>query len=136
MEVQYKNKKIHNNFLPKNMTLDSPTILIKPESTKLFTLLMSDPDAPTDIPGTSWLHWLVLNIPGEVPTIENGDEIVFYAPPTPPSGTHRYIFTLYEQPNSILYSAPSERKSFNVKAFENQFSLKKIASKQIRVSAE
>jgi phosphatidylethanolamine-binding protein (PEBP) family uncharacterized protein len=135
MNVQYQAKKINNTFLSRNNTLSSPTIQIKPESNKLFTLLMSDPDAPTDIPGTSWLHWLIVNIPGDIPVIENGDEIMHYSPPTPPSGTHRYIFTLYEQPNSILYSAPSVRTSFNTKGFERQFLLKKITSKQIRVSA-
>ena len=75
-----------------------------PEGTKSFALACNDPDAPVG----NFIHWLVYNIPADVTQIsENG---VFptgtvnvitdfrrkgYGGPCPPSGTHRYYFTVY-----------------------------------------
>ena len=33
--------------------------------------------------------------------MSKGDVITPYAPPTPPKGTHRYIFLLYKQPAGV-----------------------------------
>jgi phosphatidylethanolamine-binding protein (PEBP) family uncharacterized protein len=33
--------------------------------------------------------------------LSKGDVITPYAPPTPPRGTHRYIFLLYKQPAGV-----------------------------------
>ncbi len=74
-----------------------------PNMTKSFALSIEDPDAPM---GT-FIHWLVYDIPrrtasfdqGRLPrearqvTNDFGKED--YGGPCPPSGTHRYIFTLY-----------------------------------------
>ncbi len=68
-----------------------------------LALVVSDPDAPR---GT-FLHWLVHDIAqsesgvaaGAVPAgsqqAANSAGGVGWFPPCPPSGTHRYIFTLY-----------------------------------------
>ncbi len=73
-----------------------------------FALICEDPDAPV---GT-WVHWVVYNIPGGVRSLEEGlpaeDEIeggilqgrnswgaTGYGGPAPPSGKHRYFFTLF-----------------------------------------
>ncbi len=73
-----------------------------------FALICEDPDAPM---GT-WVHWVVYNIPGEkrmleegIPAVrqqedgmlqgENSWGSIGYGGPAPPSGKHRYIFTLY-----------------------------------------
>ena len=99
------------------------------ESGKQYTLLMSDPDAEAK----SWLHWLITNIPGDG-DISQGQLVVAYGKPSPPSGTHRYIFTLYEQPEgSIMVAPPQERGNFNVTAFEQQFGLQKMASRTVKV---
>ena len=93
---------------------------------------MSDPDAQAK----SWLHWLVINIPGESREITDGQVIANYVPPTPPSGLHNYIFTLYEQPaGSLMMAAPSERGNFQVKAFEQKFGLRKLVSRIVKVPA-
>jgi len=74
-----------------------------PEGTKSFALSVTDPDAP----GGTWIHWLVYDIPKDVREIERGTlpegakEVVndfgkkSYGGPCPPSGTHRYFFTVY-----------------------------------------
>ncbi len=73
-----------------------------PEGTKSFALMCNDPDAPVG----DWIHWLVHSIPPEVRSIPRGENprgvevesdfgITRYGGPAPPSGTHRYYFTLY-----------------------------------------
>lgn len=74
-----------------------------PKGTKSFALSVVDPDAP----GGTFVHWLVYDIPSNVREVERGRlpegakqiENDFgergYRGPCPPSGTHRYVFTLY-----------------------------------------
>ncbi|MCK5115824.1 MAG: YbhB/YbcL family Raf kinase inhibitor-like protein [Candidatus Aegiribacteria sp.] len=73
-----------------------------------FALICEDPDAPAGI----WVHWVIYNIPGESRMLEEGVSAeeqqedgtlqgenswgsIGYGGPAPPSGKHRYIFTLY-----------------------------------------
>lgn len=73
-----------------------------PSGTQSFAILILDPD------GGNWVHWLQFNIPADVnelPEFVGGAEIgikgkndfgeLGYGGPCPPSGTHRYVFTLY-----------------------------------------
>ncbi len=74
-----------------------------PEETKSFALRVTDPDCP----GRTWIHWLVYDISkelrefvrGSLPKgaieVENDFGKKSYGGPCPPSGTHRYFFTLY-----------------------------------------
>lgn len=75
-----------------------------PAGTRSFALRCFDPDAP----GRGWLHWLVVSIPagareiprgGPLPTgaleLSNDFGKTAYGGPCPPSGVHRYEFTLY-----------------------------------------
>ncbi|MBU1003547.1 MAG: YbhB/YbcL family Raf kinase inhibitor-like protein [Proteobacteria bacterium] len=79
-----------------------------PEGTESFALICEDPDAPA---GT-WTHWLIYGIPGaafrlspKMPVMGehpsglrqglNSWGRIGYGGPCPPSGTHRYFFTLY-----------------------------------------
>lgn len=71
-----------------------------PEGAKSLALIFEDPDAPSG----NWLHWLVWNIPVTHHIHENeipGDQGLndfgrnTYGGPCPPSGTHRYCFTIY-----------------------------------------
>lgn len=74
-----------------------------PPDTKSFALSLIDPDAP----GGDFIHWLITNIPAEVTEITEGEvprgaqQVVNdfgkkdYGGPCPPSGTHRYFFTVY-----------------------------------------
>lgn len=95
--------------IPSEFTCDgedvSPQLSWKdaPDETKSFALSVTDPDAP----GGEFVHWLVYDIPGDVESIDRASLPVGarqvendfgrreYGGPCPPSGTHRYIFTLY-----------------------------------------
>ena len=98
-----------NSRIPSEFTCDgrnvSPQLSWEdvPDGTKSFALAVTDPDAP----GGTWTHWLVHGISKELRKIEQGSlpegagEVVndfgkkSYGGPCPPSGTHRYFFTLY-----------------------------------------
>ncbi len=73
-----------------------------------FALICEDSDAPVG----NWIHWVVYNIPGDLrelgegipvdPELDNGTiqgsnswGNIGYGGPAPPSGKHRYFFTLY-----------------------------------------
>jgi Raf kinase inhibitor-like YbhB/YbcL family protein len=73
-----------------------------PEGTVSLALIMDDPDAPVGI----WVHWVVYNMPMDLSGLREGMTGVGidgtnswnqtgYGGPCPPSGTHRYFFTLY-----------------------------------------
>lgn len=75
-----------------------------PKGTKSFAILCIDPDAPVG----DFVHWMIYNIPPEVRSIPEGGPIPDgakeaindyrqpgYDGPCPPSGTHRYYFTIY-----------------------------------------
>jgi phosphatidylethanolamine-binding protein (PEBP) family uncharacterized protein len=97
MEVYYNNKLVNNNeFLKSSETKDKPQIKYSFENNKLYTLLMYDPDS---IHGNRF-HWIAINI---INDIKNGNDLLSYTGPAPPpkTGTHHYIFELYEQDRNI-----------------------------------
>lgn len=95
MEISYNNKILNNNeFLKPSATQFKPQIKYPFKNNKLYTLLMYDPDS---VYGNRF-HWIVTNIFQDV---KNGEDALLYTGPAPPpkTGTHRYIFELYEQEN-------------------------------------
>ena len=99
----------HGRPIPVRFTADGENVSpelrltgVPPEAASL-ALVMDDPDAPS---GT-WVHWVVWNIPAGVRVLEEGavpPEAVEgvnswgrrgYGGPSPPSGTHRYVFKVY-----------------------------------------
>lgn len=101
-------------MIPSKYTCDgkdiSPPLQWKdvPQNTKSLVLICDDPDAPV---GT-WDHWVLFNMPADLPGLEEGikPEKKFpngavhgrnswgrlgYGGPCPPGGTHRYFFKLY-----------------------------------------
>jgi Raf kinase inhibitor-like YbhB/YbcL family protein len=75
-----------------------------PKGTKSFALTIKDPDAPN----RTFVHWIVLNIPANINEIKKAGPLpegaveltndfgdIGYGGPCPPSGTHRYVWTLY-----------------------------------------
>lgn len=79
-----------------------------PEGTQSLALIADDPDAP----GGTWVHWVLYSLPADTDSLpegvppdaelpdggrhgQNSWQRLGYGGPCPPSGTHRYIFTLY-----------------------------------------
>jgi len=74
-----------------------------PDNTKTFAIILDDPDAPVG----DWSHWIIFNIPNNVTHLPesiprtsytqgtNDFKKIGYDGPSPPSGTHRYVFHLY-----------------------------------------
>jgi phosphatidylethanolamine-binding protein (PEBP) family uncharacterized protein len=73
------------------------------DSPEPLTLICWDPDA-------SWLHWLVTDARGDP---ASGKTVVPWAPPTPPSGTHRYMFGLFRG-YSAGHPDPTARAHFTI----------------------
>lgn len=97
----------NNTSIPQKFTCQgddcSPPLVLQdvPASAKSLVLIVNDPDAPVG----NWDHWLVYNISPEttmisentVPGIQciNDSGNKEWGGPCPPSGTHRYYFTIY-----------------------------------------
>lgn len=98
----------NNGTIPSKYTCDgddtSPPLAITnvPQTAKSLALTVVDIDAPLG----PFTHWTVWNIPTNHTTFSAGENVLFpqgvtstgkpgYQGPCPPSGTHRYFFTLY-----------------------------------------
>lgn len=82
-----------------------------PAGTKSFALIVDDPDAPDPAaPQTTWVHWVVYDIPASVSSLAEGASKTMpagsrdgvndwqspgYRGPCPPIGRHRYFHKLY-----------------------------------------
>lgn len=99
-----KGEQFDEDYIP---TLSPPlTIQNIPNGTAALAITMIDPD------GGNWVHWLAVNIPVSDTTCEipenasldwpediiqgkNDFGTLGYGGPTPPSGVHRYVITVY-----------------------------------------
>ncbi len=84
-----------------------------PSGTASIALVMDDPDAA----GGTYTHWVVFNLPATVRGItggrlppgaaqaQNSGGQAAYLGPCPPSGTHRYRFTVYAEPGRLTLAA-------------------------------
>ncbi len=108
----------HEGAIPPRFTCDaddrSPALAWQgaPAGTRSFALIVDDPDAPDPkAPKTTWVHWVLYNIPGTATGLGEGVEPGELPPgtaeglndwkrtgwggPCPPVGRHRYFFKLY-----------------------------------------
>lgn len=86
-----------------------------------LAIVLDDPDAPA---GT-FHHWIVWNIDPKTTEIKentlpidavmgsNSTGQTGFVPPCPPSGTHRYIFTLYALDNPLTLAPGAQRSEFD-----------------------
>ncbi|CEF67634.1 Phosphatidylethanolamine-binding protein 1 [Strongyloides ratti] len=134
LKVKYENCIVDlGNELTPTQVKDVPTVTYDGDSSTYYTLVMTDPDAPSRGEPTlgEVKHWLIMNIPGN--NINDGEIIADYRGSGPPKGTslHRYIFLLYKQKQKINTSneikAPSTsrdgRLKWNVKEFSKKYDL-------------
>lgn len=113
-----------NSKIPMGFTCEGPNDVPNliwhnpPAGTQSFALIVDDPDAPM---GT-WDHWVLFNIPADVLEIKsnqppNGAVVGKnswgnnkYEGPCPPSGTHRYYFSLYALDSKLDLSSSATKK--------------------------
>ncbi|KAH3671792.1 hypothetical protein WICMUC_004550 [Wickerhamomyces mucosus] len=124
---------------------------IEIKDSDLFTLVLTDPDAPsrTDKKWSEYAHFIKTNISlnsvglkkdseFNSSELENGDVILPYQGPAPPKGTgkHRYVFVLYRQQpsNNKNFEPPKSRPNWNynepgvgVKKWANSYNLEPFA---------
>ncbi|EDV90701.1 protein D3 [Drosophila grimshawi] len=111
---------------------DEPKVKWVSSEENYYTLLMTDPDAPDrkNPKFKEYLHWLVLNIPGN--QLSMGDVRVAYMGATPPkdSGLHRYAFLLYKQTDHLKFDfkpvprhSEENRMNFSTKSFAEKYKL-------------
>ncbi|TVT99067.1 hypothetical protein EJB05_55588, partial [Eragrostis curvula] len=126
MTVGYgPSKDISNGCILKpSATAAPPLVRISGRRNDLYTLIMTDPDAPSPSDPTmrEYLHWIVTNIPGGT---DASEEVVSYMGPKPAVGIHRYVLVLFEQKTRVHVGAeaPDERANFNTRAFAARHAL-------------
>jgi phosphatidylethanolamine-binding protein (PEBP) family uncharacterized protein len=132
LKIKYYQKEInYGNIIESNLTIEKPIFNYSFENNTFYTLIMFDPDAPTQAHpiNSPWLHWLVGNITKD----SLGDTLVPYSYASPPKGTgyHKYIFLLLKQKNKINFYLVNEnnsiRKKFPVNDFIEKYDLIPIA---------
>ncbi|ERN11326.1 protein MOTHER of FT and TFL1 [Amborella trichopoda] len=120
--VHYGPKQVTNGCdIKPSITVHPPNVQIAGHPDNLFTIVMTDPDAPSPSEPSmrEWVHWIVTNIPGGSDPSQ-GREILPYIAPRPPIGIHRFIFVLFKQqtPLSLVaHPLPSTRANFSTRAF-------------------
>ncbi|KAF8996427.1 phosphatidylethanolamine-binding protein [Cyathus striatus] len=140
--------------IDRDTTLEEPDIKVTPLSDtvggegKTYTLVMTDPDAPSraDPKFGEWRHWVITGI--TFPTSKGKEGVIVhkpkasstpYHPPGPPPGTglHRYAFLLFEEPSGSItihpdaaeYQAAFEkRRKWNAMNFAQHHGLKLVGA--------
>ncbi|PSC72839.1 MOTHER of FT and TF 1-like isoform B [Micractinium conductrix] len=132
--VEFQGKAVqHGELLTPAATKSAPVARVKGGAEGgLFTILCTDPDPPDPAAPKfrEWLHWIVANVPSGGDSTQ-GQTVTPYRGPSPPIGTHRYVFMLFQQPNQepLQLSDPSggdpmaRRASFSTRKFAAAHSL-------------
>jgi hypothetical protein len=112
----------HNDFIPRKFTCQGPNISPRliigmvPAEAKSLALIVNDVDAPSG----DWTHWLVYDMPviskideGGIPGKEGRNSFgkVHYGGPCPPSGIHRYFFTVYALDQELNLQVGADREA-------------------------
>ncbi|XP_061395208.1 protein D3-like [Musca vetustissima] len=134
LKVSYDNglKADKGNELTPTQVKNQPTVEWDAEDDVYYTLIMTDPDAPsrTDPKFREFRHWLVVNIPGN--HIDQGEVLAAYIGSGPPKGTglHRYVFLLYKQSGKLEFdearvgnNSRQDRPKFKAAKFAEKYNL-------------
>lgn len=133
IKVKYGDLEVSmGNVLTPTQVKDLPSVTYDADANSLYTLCMTDPDAPsrTEPKFREWHHWLVVNIPGcDVSHGEVMSDYVGSGPP-PKTGLHRYVFVMYKQPGLLTCSEPKltntsgdHRANFSIRNFAQKYGL-------------
>lgn len=135
VEVTWKDSQCSvGNVLTPTQMKEQPLVKWNSEPNSFYTLLMTDPDAPSreDPKFGEWKHWLVVNIPGD--KVSEGEVRSEYIGAGPPEGTglHRYVFLVMKQRAKLSFAdipvqkntSPKGRNNFNTKAFIQKYTLR------------
>lgn len=134
VEVSYNEHVVSmGNELTPTQVKDPPSHINYPvEDNALYTLCMTDPDAPSrqNPKYREWHHWLVVNIPGT--DVSSGTVLSEYVGSGPPKGTglHRYVFLVYKQPGKLTCdekrlpnTSGDHRGCFKISNFAKKYNL-------------
>lgn len=96
------------NELTPTQVKDQPTVAWAADDSAYYTLIMTDPDAPSKANPTlgEVRHWYLVNIPGN--RVDDGEKLFEYRGSGPPKGTglHRYIFLIFKQNGKLEFDEP------------------------------
>ncbi|KAL1500855.1 hypothetical protein ABEB36_006279 [Hypothenemus hampei] len=133
-EVSYPSgvKVDQGNILTPTQVKDQPSIKWQADSSTLYTVCMTDPDAPSRKEPTfrEWHHWLVGNVPGN--DVSKGEVLSAYvgSGPPPNTGLHRYVFLVYKQNGKLTFDEPrlpntsdDKRSGFSIRKFATKYNL-------------
>ncbi|XP_035679101.1 zonadhesin-like isoform X2 [Branchiostoma floridae] len=120
------------NELTPTLVKSPPLVTWPVDDGALYTLIMTDPDAPSRAKPRfrEFHHWLVGNIPGN--EIQNGETLSQYIGSAPPKrrGLHRYVFLVYRQPGALDFderrlgnTSMAHRGRFRTRAFVSKYNL-------------
>lgn len=132
VSIIYKNSGKEVNFgneLTPKQVKEIPEVNYEADEDAYYTLIMTDPDAPSrqNPKSREWQHWLVVNIPGH--NVANGQTLSEYVGSGPPknTGLHRYVFIVYKQNGKINFNEP--HRSNTEGRTRGKFSAEKFAEK-------
>lgn len=129
----YDNEEVNlGNQMTPSQVKNQPKIQWDSLTNDLFTLIMTDPDAPSraEPKYREWHHFLVGNIHGS--DLASGDVLSEYIGAGPPkdSGLHRYVFLLYKQSTHIDFNetklsnrSSGGRAKFSTYTFAEKYNL-------------
>ncbi|XP_065089493.1 protein D2-like isoform X2 [Ochlerotatus camptorhynchus] len=121
------------NRLTPTQTRSIPSLTFNANDRSYYTLIMSDPDAPSrdDPRDKEFLHWVVGNIQGN--DLDRAETLVEYVGAVPPkgSGLHRFVFLLYEHESRLNFTSESRlsnrcrnpRRYFSSRNFAQKYGL-------------
>ncbi|XP_062562284.1 protein D3-like [Armigeres subalbatus] len=120
------------NELTPTQVKEQPTVSWDAEPGALYTLVLTDPDAPSrEKPKMrEWKHWVVVNVPES--DVAAGETVAEYIGSAPPqnSGLHRYVFLVYKQTDGkVQFDEPKlsnrnpNRGKFRVAEFAEKYHL-------------
>ncbi|KAG2137948.1 PEBP-like protein [Suillus clintonianus] len=140
------------NTLNSTSSLTPPTVSFTPmKDEAIYTIVMTDPDAPTRENQTygQYRHWLATGVRPPKGVDDSAEftqpDTTAYLSPNPPagSGSHRYVLLLYREP-SVNFTIPTDaiengsdfnsRRNWNATIFAASYDLELVAANFFYVS--